>query len=326
METSTKKRIVLLGKTGVGKSSLANTIFGEQLFPINHTPNSGTIQCQAKTRKNITLIDTPGLFDTEVSEEKLKPEIVRCITECSPGPHAFLIVLKVEKFTKQEQDVIDKILQCFSEEALKYAIIVFTHGDQLQEGMKIEEFVAKNVKLSELVQKCGGRCHVVDNKYWKKNQEGNYRCNQVQVAALFNTLDKMEEANRGSYYTNDMLQTVGAEIRSEEQNFRLQDSRMAQDRIKDLAQRSVGNKLLIKLAGATSGALVGVLLGVMRMASYSSGPFEGRSGSNNVQVAVQSGAFTGIMTGLNASEGAESVGDAVQRAANAVWNQSANRN
>ncbi|KAM3590614.1 uncharacterized protein V6R79_012672 [Siganus canaliculatus] len=332
MEASTPKRIVLLGKPGVGKSSLANTIFGEELFTVNHISYAEMSQSPAKTKlimgRSISLIDTPGLFDMERSEEELKPEIMRCITECSPGPHAFIIVLKVERFTQQEDAIINKILQCFSEEALKYAVIVFTHGDQLQEGMTIEEFFAKNVKLSELVQKCGGRCHVVDNKYWKKTQEGNYRCNQVQVAALFNTLDKMEEANRGSYYTNDMLEAVEAEIRSEEENFQLQDIRMALGGVKDLAQKSALRKLLIKLAGTTSGALVGALLGVMKMATSASseglsGIFGSKSDKKGIKSAARSGALSGILIGFNAAEEAEGVGEAMEKAADAVWNESA---
>uniref|UniRef100_A0A671UMZ9 AIG1-type G domain-containing protein n=1 Tax=Sparus aurata TaxID=8175 RepID=A0A671UMZ9_SPAAU len=152
---TTFHKIVLLGKTGSGKSNLANTIFGEKLFITNHSPNSGTSTCQAETKsvngQSITLIDTPGFFDAGRSEEDLKPEIMSCITECSPGPHAFLIVLKVDKFTEHEQAVITKICQYFSKDALKYAVIVFTHGDQLPKGMKIEEYW--NNKVFEAVEK-----------------------------------------------------------------------------------------------------------------------------------------------------------------------------
>uniref|UniRef100_A0A8C2XG48 AIG1-type G domain-containing protein n=1 Tax=Cyclopterus lumpus TaxID=8103 RepID=A0A8C2XG48_CYCLU len=200
--------IVLLGKTGFGKSNLANTIFGEQLFKTHQSANSVTNECQAETKsvngRSITLIDTPGFFDTSRPEEDLKSAIVDCITECAPGPHVFLIVLKVERFTKQEQAVITKICQYFSEEVLKYAVIVFTHGEQLPEGQTIEEFCRENKDLRDLVKKCGGRCHVVDNKYWKNNQQEEYRSNQVQVEELLKTTDKLLMENNGGHYTNEM--------------------------------------------------------------------------------------------------------------------------
>ncbi|KAG8006016.1 GTPase IMAP family member 7, partial [Nibea albiflora] len=226
--SASNRRIVLLGKTGVGKSSLANSIFGEEKFKVDHSVSSGTIKCEAKTKsvngRSITLIDTPAFFDTDRSEDELRPEIVRCITECAPGPHAFLIVLKVEKFTEQEQAVINKINEYFSEEASKYSTVVFTHGDQLPEGQTIEDFVHQNKLVSDLVKKCGGRCHVVDNKYWNQEPEEDYRSNQVQVEELLKTIDRMVMENNGSCYTNEMLQAVEEEIEQEEENITCQKS------------------------------------------------------------------------------------------------------
>ncbi|XP_028260911.1 GTPase IMAP family member 8-like [Parambassis ranga] len=258
-------RLVVLGKTGAGKSSLANTLFGERLFETNHSPESGTSECVAKTSsvhgKSLMWIDTPGFFDTGRSEEEMKPEIVKCITECAPGPHVFLIVLKVEKFTEQEKDVINKMNQYFSEESLRYTTVLFTHGDQLENEVKIQEFVAESKDLNDLVKKCGNRCHVVDNKYWKNNQPHEYRSNQYQVKALLNTIDTMIATNRGGYYTNEMLQTQHREIQEETARINQSCSNFLPDEAMQNAKTVVSKNLVLRAAGLSAATLLAELFG-----------------------------------------------------------------
>ncbi|XP_078020832.1 GTPase IMAP family member 7-like [Epinephelus lanceolatus] len=268
LSVSDTRRVVILGKTGAGKSSLANTIFGEKPFKVDDSANSGTTACQAETKsvngRNITLIDTPGFFVTEKSEEELNHEILRCITECAPGPHAFLIVLKVEKFTKQEQAVINKIHQYFSEEVFKYATVVFTCGDQLK-GQTIEEFVRQNTSLSDLVKKCGGRCHVIDNEYWKNNQQDEYRSNKYQVKELLKTIDELTEANKGRCYTNEMLQVVQEIIEQKKMHIRKSSGNMSEEEITRQAKDRAFKEIWIRLAGVATGVLLGALFGVVAM-------------------------------------------------------------
>ncbi|XP_076738310.1 GTPase IMAP family member 7-like [Maylandia zebra] len=260
-----KRRIVVLGKTGAGKSSIANTLCGEPVFKVNHTPKSGTSECQSEYMniggRTILFIDTPGFFDTDRSEQDMKSEIVKCIKECAPGPHVFLIVLKVKKYTEQEKGVIDKINQYFSDEAFRFTIIIFTHGDQLPEGMKIEEFVNESEGLSDLIKKCGGRCHVIDNKYWKNNQGDEYRSNQYQVAELLKTIDKIIEANKGGYFTNEMLQEVKRNIQQEEGRIKQSSPNITEEETATKAKQSVFKNLLSKAAEVTTGDLLGAFLG-----------------------------------------------------------------
>ncbi|MEQ2303358.1 hypothetical protein AMECASPLE_015966 [Ameca splendens] len=205
------RRIVVLGKTGAGKSTLANTLFGQKMCETNNSPTSGTSQCQAKSGtvngKSIIFVDTPGFFDTGRDEQEMRAEIVRCINECPPGPHVFLIVLKVEKYTEQEEEIIKKITEYFTERALKFATVLFTRGDQLHERSTINDFVSENKDLSVLVKKCGNHCNVIDNKYWK-NDLDIYRSNKYQVKKLLTTIDKIIEVNNGGYYTQEMLPNV----------------------------------------------------------------------------------------------------------------------
>uniref|UniRef100_A0A3P8NDS8 AIG1-type G domain-containing protein n=2 Tax=Astatotilapia calliptera TaxID=8154 RepID=A0A3P8NDS8_ASTCA len=194
-------RVVLLGNTEAGKNSLANTIFGEELFKVDNT------ECQTESKslhgRRITLVNTPDLLCTNRSEEELKPEILRCVTECTPGPHAFLIVLNVEKSTDQQQQaVIEKISQYFSEELFKYATVVFTQDSPDSDEMKIKQFIDQNKYLSDLMRKCKSRYHIIN----KCNLKGDNLSNQSQVTELLNKIDQTVKQNKGVCYTSRKLQ------------------------------------------------------------------------------------------------------------------------
>uniref|UniRef100_W5NKJ5 AIG1-type G domain-containing protein n=1 Tax=Lepisosteus oculatus TaxID=7918 RepID=W5NKJ5_LEPOC len=250
-------RVVLLGKTGSGKSSSGNTILGRDEFKAECSSRSVTQWCQTGTSyiggRRVTVVDTPGFFDTNQPEEDLRREIVRCVTECAPGPHAFLVVLEVRTYTPEEREAVERVQMQFGEEALKFTMVLFTHGEKLKHK-SIEQFVQENEQLKGFVQKCGGGCHVFNNEN---------RRDENQVTELVKKIEDMVWKNRGGHYTNEMLKAAQAAIEKEEECLRQESPDLDPSSIRKLAKERVAKKMLNILAGTATGALLGAFLGTV---------------------------------------------------------------
>ncbi|KAL0174852.1 hypothetical protein M9458_030820, partial [Cirrhinus mrigala] len=224
-------RLVLLGSLCCSKSLTANTILGRKAFNRRRSEENLKEKGEVAGRK-LTVVYTPGFEKDYLIGQKLedaKLNILRSVTESSSGTHALILVQSVESsFADEEKSALEKIMEPLGENVWNHTLVLFAVGAELGETPVELVIASEGDALQWLIEKCGYRYHVLNNKNWGDGS---------QVTELLQKIEEMVAENRGQPYEIDRetLQRVEKKRRAEKR--RMKDQQLEYEMEKETLER-----------------------------------------------------------------------------------------
>ncbi|XP_025111459.1 GTPase IMAP family member 4-like isoform X2 [Pomacea canaliculata] len=210
-------RVVLLGKTGAGKSSLGNTLLGREAFKVGLGLSSGTEKCQFADTLiegvNLAVVDTPGLCDTHRPEQEVLREVAKSVAVAEPGPHVILMVLRCDgRFTAEEYTAYITLKAMFGDDFCKFLFLVFVGIDQVtgnpdERQSALESMIHEKSPptLQELIFDSSGRYFAVDNKAQPVDR-------RQQGKDLLSRIQELIKKNGGRHFSNKLCEDIGRDV------------------------------------------------------------------------------------------------------------------
>lgn len=170
--------LVVVGPTGAGKSSTANTLCGRvpRKFAVGDTASSVTAAASHRdyffAEHSWRVIDTPGLGDTHRPRSAVAEEL-RAVAALAPAGALFVIVVPHGRVNSAQETALAELMRIFGPSLPAAAIIAVTKATAPDAGRALlsreallEDLAAlpRSHALRALVDATGGRVIAVDNR------------------------------------------------------------------------------------------------------------------------------------------------------------------
>lgn len=213
--------ILLLGKSGAGKSSTANSLFGERVAQVNAfqaDTTKPTLIGRTAAGFTMNIIDTPGLLDGDYVNQRALNSIAKFVH--GKAVHAVLYVDRLDlwRVDKADKAVFEAISATLGKDIWERTLLALTHGQMPPpEGLPYGEFTVRRVQqLRSAMLEClkGGKVEpplegvLVENSGRCSTNDGGEKVlpnGAVWVSALMEKVTGLAKAGPAWMYDSKVI-------------------------------------------------------------------------------------------------------------------------